>query len=42
MKNISKSISKPVFKTDSKISKEVIMKNPTKYGLTIAEAKYLK
>lgn len=34
-------ISKPVFKTNSEIEKERILKNPSKYGLTIAQAKYL-
>jgi len=40
-KPIFKPVFKPVFKTDSEISKEAIMKDPAKYGLTIAEAKYL-
>lgn len=36
-----KNISKPIFKINSEIEKERILKDPSKYGMTIAQAKYL-
>lgn len=42
IKDIYKPIFNTVMKTESQISKKIILKNPEKYGLTKFAAKHLK
>lgn len=41
-KDIFKPVFKPILKSESQISKDIITKNPEKYGLTLSQVKYLK
>jgi hypothetical protein len=41
-KLINKPLFKPTFKTESEVSKHLIEKDPTKYGLTLSQIRYFK